>query len=167
MLIATMNPCKCGYFGDSLKECTCSQRSIDSYLSKVSGPILDRIDLHAEVKPVKYSDLEKESNDIETSKDIRKRVNRARNVQIKRYREENIFSNSELKSSDIKKYCVLDKDSSDLLEQAFENLGLSARAYNKILKVARTIADLEESMDIKDIHIAEAIQYRSLDRKYW
>lgn len=167
MLIATMNPCPCGFFGDELKECTCTQRSIDSYLSKVSGPILDRIDIHAEVKPVKYSDLEKENDQSETSKDIRKRVNKARDIQNERYKGENIFSNSELQAKDIEKYCVLDSESRNLLEQAFENLGLSARAYNKILKVARTIADLENSVDIKDIHIAEAIQYRSLDRKYW
>lgn len=162
-----MNPCPCGFFGDELKECTCTQRSIDSYLSKVSGPILDRIDIHAEVKPVKYSDLEKENDQSETSKDIRKRVNKARDIQNERYKGENIFSNSELQAKDIEKYCVLDSESRNLLEQAFENLGLSARAYNKILKVARTIADLENSVDIKDIHIAEAIQYRSLDRKYW
>lgn len=162
-----MNPCPCGFFGDELKECTCTQRSIDSYLSKISGPILDRIDIHAEVKPVKYSDLEKENSQSETSKDIRERVNKARDIQNKRYRGENIFSNSELQAKDIEKHCVLDLESRNLLEQAFENLGLSARAYNKILKVARTIADLEGSRDIKSIHIAEAIQYRNLDRKYW
>ncbi len=167
MLIGTMNPCKCGYFGDPLKECTCTQRSIDNYLSKISGPILDRIDLHTEVKPVKYSDLEKDNKDVETSKDIRKRVNRARRLQVERYKGENIFSNAELGSRDIEKHCKLDESSRNLLELAFNNLGLSARAYNKILKVSRTIADLEESVSIKDKHIAEAIQYRSLDRKYW
>ncbi len=167
VLVGTMNPCPCGFFGDPLKECTCSQRSIDNYLSKISSPILDRIDLHIEVKPVKYSDLEKDNKDVETSKDIRGRVNRARNIQIKRYRGKNIFSNSELGVRDIEMYCKLDKSSSNLLELAFDNLGLSARAYNKILKVSRTIADLDLSENIKDIHIAEAIQYRSLDRKYW
>ena len=167
MLIATMNPCRCGYFGDSLKECTCTQRSIDSYLSKVSGPILDRIDIHTEVKPVKYSDLEKDNKSVESSKDIRKRVNRARNLQIERYKGENIFSNAQLKTKDIEKHCKLDEESRGLLELAFNNLDLSARAYNKILKVARTIADLEDDDNIKSTHIAEAIQYRSLDRKYW
>lgn len=166
-LIATMNPCPCGFFGDSLKECTCTQKSIDNYLAKVSGPILDRIDIHIEVKPVKYSDLENDNHNGETSKDIRKRVNTARDIQTKRYKDENIFSNSELKSKDISEYCKLDNSSKNLLELVFNNLGLSARAYNKILKVARTIADLDSSENIKEKHIAEAIQYRSLDRKYW
>lgn len=167
ILVSTMNPCPCGNFGDELNECSCSQRSIDSYLSKISGPILDRIDIHTEVKPVKYSDLAKDNKHIETSQDIRKRVNKARDIQIKRYKDDNIFSNSELKTKDIEKYCSLNDDSKKLLELAFNNLGLSARAYNKILKVARTIADLESSKDIKETHIAEAIQYRNLDRKYW
>lgn len=133
----------------------------------MSGPILDRIDIHIEVKPVKYSDLEKNNDNIETSKEIRKRVNNARNIQTERYKDENIFSNSELNSKDISNYCNLDSSSKNLLELAFNSLGLSARAYNKILKVARTIADLDLSENIKEKHIAEAIQYRSLDRKYW
>lgn len=166
-LVATMNPCPCGFFGDSIKECTCTQRSIDSYLAKVSGPILDRIDIHIEVKPVKYSDLEKDNTDAETSEEIRKRVNIARDIQTERYKGEDIYSNSELGSKNISKYCNLDESSKNLLELAFNNLGLSARAYDKILKVARTIADLDLSEGIKEKHIAEAIQYRSLDRKYW
>lgn len=167
LLVATMNPCKCGFHGDSLNACSCSQKSIDSYLSKISGPILDRIDLHTEVKPVKYKDLEMDNKNIETSKDIKKRVDKARKIQLKRYRGQTIYSNSELDNKHIDKHCKLDSKSKDLLEMAFNNLGLSARAYNKILKVARTIADLDGSEDIKDNHIAEAIQYRSLDRKYW
>ena len=167
LLVATMNPCPCGFHGDSLNECSCSQRSIDSYLSKISGPILDRIDIHTEVQPVKYKDLEMDNKNIETSKDIKKRVDKARRIQLERYKGENIYSNSELNSKHITKHCKLDAQSRDLLEMAFNNLGLSARAYNKILKVSRTIADLDDSENIKDNHIAEAIQYRSLDRKYW
>ena len=130
-------------------------------------PLIDRIDIHTEVKPVKYSDLAKDNKNVETSKDIRKRVNRARQLQVERYKGDNIFSNAELDSGNIERHCKLNQSSRNLLEQAFNNLGLSARAYNKILKVSRTIADLEESESVKDKHIAEAIQYRSLDRKYW
>lgn len=167
LLVATMNPCKCGFFRDESNQCTCSERSIDSYLSKISGPIFDRIDIHTEVKPVKYSDLELDNKCSDTSKDIKARVDKAREIQVRRYRNDNIFSNSELNSKLIEKHCKLCDTSKALLELAFNNLGLSARAYNKILKVSRTIADLDESRDIKDNHIAEAIQYRSLDRKYW
>lgn len=167
MLVASMNPCPCGYYGDSTRECTCSPSSIAKYLAKVSGPLLDRIDIHIEAAPVKYYDLEDTSAKGESSKDIRIRVDKAREIQLNRYKTDGIYSNSQLSAKNIKKYCNLDKTASKLLELAFSSMGLSARAYNKILKVSRTIADLDESDKIQEQHIAEAIQYRSLDRKYW
>jgi len=166
MLIASMNPCPCGYYGSNIKDCTCSREAITKYMSQISGPLLDRIDIQIEVQNVEYKKLE--SNDkIETSSEIRKRVNEARKIQLERYKDEGIFSNSELTPKMIKKYCKLDINSKMILEKAFNKLGLSARAYNRILKVARTIADLDKSKDIQTGHIAEAIQYRSLDKKYF
>lgn len=165
MLVASMNPCPCGYYGSSDKECTCSSKVVRRYLNKVSGPLLDRIDIHIEVKPVKYSKLNAKER-IETSNEIKFRVNKARKIQIERYKNEKIFSNSELTSNMLEKYCELDEGSRKLLEIAFEKLKLSARAYSKILKIARTIADLEEKEKIEQKHIAEAIQYRTLDKKY-
>lgn len=167
MLVASMNPCPCGHYGDPNHECTCSQRSIDKYLSKISGPLLDRIDIHIEVTPVKYEDLEENNTKIESSKEIRNRVNRARKLQIDRYKKGKIHANSQLSTNEIDKYCKLDTKSKKLISEAFQKLGLSARAYNKVLKVARTIADLDNKEFIEYTHIAEAIQYRSLDRKYW
>lgn len=166
MFIASMNPCPCGYFSSKEKECTCTPQSINKYMSKISGPLLDRIDIHIEVIPVKYQKLDSNS-DIENSEIIRNRVNNARNIQLQRYKEYNIYSNSELTPKLIDKYCKLDEDGKKLLQNAFEKLGLSARAHGRILKLARTIADLEGLDKINTNHIAEAIQYRSLDRKYW
>ncbi|WP_026893864.1 YifB family Mg chelatase-like AAA ATPase [Clostridiisalibacter paucivorans] len=166
MLVASMNPCPCGYLGDPVHECTCSQRDIDKYLGKISGPLLDRLDIIVEVSPVKYGDLEKRKAK-ESSKDIRKRVNVARNKQLERYKDVNIFSNGQLKGNGINIYCDLNNESKKMMKTAYKKLGLSARAYNKILKVARTIADLNNSESINTSHVAEAIQYRSLDRKYW
>ena len=166
MFVASMNPCPCGYYGSKEKECTCSPNTVSRYMNKISGPLLDRIDIQIEVTPVKYLKLQSNKK-IETSEDIKKRVNKARNLQIERYKEYNIFSNSNLTPKLIEKFCVLDKESKNILETAFERLKLSARAYTRILKVARTIADLDGSSNIKSNHIAEAIQYRSLDRKYW
>ncbi len=166
MFVASMNPCPCGYYGFKEKECTCSPNTVSRYMNKISGPLLDRIDIQIEVTPVKYLKLQSNKK-IETSEDIKKRVNKARNLQIERYKEYNIFSNSNLTPKLIEKFCVLDKESKNILETAFERLKLSARAYTRILKVARTIADLDGSSNIKSNHIAEAIQYRSLDRKYW
>ena len=165
MLIASMNPCPCGYYGNTEKECKCSKLAIEKYLNKISGPLLDRIDLHVEVKPVKYQKLNSE-NKIEDSHQIKKRVNKARRIQFLRYRDLNIFSNSELTPQMIEKYCKLDKECKQILELAFNKLGLSARAYSRILKVARTIADLDNKDNINKQHLLEAIQYRSLDRKY-
>lgn len=135
-------------------------------MGKLSGPLLDRIDICTEVSPVEYKKLEN-SEKSETSEIIRKRVNKARKIQFDRYKDNNIFSNAELTPKLIEKYCKLDDESKDILEKAFNRLNLSARAYGRILKVARTIADLEGNTNIEKTHIAEAIQYRSIDRKYW
>ncbi len=166
MFVASMNPCPCGYYGSREKECTCSQKAISKYMNRISGPLLDRIDIQIEVEPVKYNNLQLNIKS-ESSEQIKQRVDNARNIQIKRYKEFNIFSNSELNPSLIEKFCKLDEQSEKILQTAFDRLGLSARAYTRILKVARTIADLDKSGNIKSKHIAEAIQYRSLDRKYW
>ena len=142
MFVASMNPCPCGYYGSKIKECVCSQKQIANYINKISGPLLDRIDIQIEVEGTKYSNLSNK-NDTETSEQIRKRVNKARRIQLERYQENHIFSNSELTPALIEKHCKLDNKCSNLLEKAFDKLNLSARAYNRILKVARTIADLE------------------------
>lgn len=135
-------------------------------MGKISGPLLDRIDIHIEVTPVKYEKLESEEQ-VETSEQIKARVNRARKIQLERYKNNKIFSNSELTPKLIEKYCKLDENGKRILENAFKKLGLSARAYGRILKVSRTIADLAGEEKILASHIAEAIQYRNLDRKYW
>ena len=166
MFIASMNPCPCGYYGSKEKECNCTPQMISKYMNKISGPLLDRIDIQIEVTPVKYQKLNSEDT-IETSKEIKERVNKARKIQIERYKEEKIYSNSDLTPKLIEKYCRLDKESNYILQAAFERLRLSARAYGRILKVARTIADLQGKENIDKTHIAEAIQYRSLDKKYW
>ncbi|HBC29827.1 MAG TPA: magnesium chelatase [Clostridiales bacterium] len=166
MMVASMNPCPCGYLGDPNHDCSCSQRHIDKYLGKISGPLLNRIDIQIEVLPVKYDEL-KDNRAEEASVEIKKRIVKARNIQMNRYKNMGILTNSELSTKGISKFCKVNKESEVLLKNAFEILGLSARAYNKILKVARTIADLENFENIETKHIAEAIQYRSLDRKYW
>ncbi|MBQ7573734.1 MAG: YifB family Mg chelatase-like AAA ATPase [Clostridia bacterium] len=166
MLIASMNPCKCGYLGDSKRQCTCTPRQINQYRSKISGPLLDRIDIQVEVPSVNYKELSSTAKG-ETSAEIKKRVDRTRQIQLERYKDINIHSNSELSAGLLQKYCRLNDTANNLLRAAFDNLGLSARAHGRILKVARTIADLDMSEDIKAEHIAEAIQYRSLDRKYF
>lgn len=166
MLIASMNPCPCGYYGYQLKECRCSEIQIRNYLNKVSGPLLDRIDIHISIEPVKFNEINDNTNE-ESSKDIRKRVECARAIQMERFKNENILYNSQMKGRQIKKYCKVEKDGLKLLENAYRNLALSTRAYNKILKISRTIADMEGSENISEKHIAEAIQYRVLDRKYW
>ena len=166
MMIASMNPCPCGYYGSKEKECTCNENSITKYMGKISGPLLDRIDIHIEVQEVKYDKLN--SNiESESSEKIKQRVNKARKIQQERYKEYNIYSNSELTPKLIEKYCKLESKDKEILKNAFEKLGLSARAYSRILKVARTIADLDEKENIETKHLAEAIQYRNLDKKYW
>lgn len=166
MLICAMNPCPCGYFGHPTRTCSCPNGAPARYLSKVSGPLLDRLDIHIEVPPVDYAQLS-ESEAGEPSSEIRERVNKARKIQIERFKGTNISCNAKMTSSLTRKYCVLSASASKTLELSFERLGLSARAYDKILKVARTIADLDGSENIENKHILEAIQYRSLDRKFW
>ena len=166
MMIASMNPCECGYYGSDLKKCTCNSKAIRRYVGKTSGPILDRIDLHIEVKAVEYEKLALK-NKTETSAEIKERVDNARKIQLERYKGMGIFCNAELDSNLLAEFCKLDKKSRDIMGQAFERFGLSARAHDKILKIARTIADLDNSVEIQYKHIAEAIQYRSLDTKYF
>ena len=166
MLIAAMNPCPCGYFNHPTRKCNCSDRHIHNYINRVSGPLIDRFDIHIEVPPVDYEDLTSKSAE-ESSADIKKRVNAAREIQNERYKESKTTCNARLTEKEFEQYCAIDSDASELLKSAFENLSLSARAYNRVLKVARTIADLDNSEQIKLPHVAEAIQYRSLDRKYW
>lgn len=166
MLIASMNPCPCGFYGSKDKQCSCTPQQISRYMGKISGPLLDRIDLQIEVSGVKYEKLNSKE-EVESSKLIKQRVNMARKIQQERYVKYGIYSNSELTPKLTNKYCKLDEKGQGILKNAFEKLGLSARAYGRILKVSRTIADLEQSEEIKASHIAEAIQYRSLDKKYW
>ncbi|MBI4688196.1 MAG: YifB family Mg chelatase-like AAA ATPase [Nitrospirae bacterium] len=163
MLVCAMNPCPCGYIGDSRHQCTCSPSQIHRYRQKVSGPLLDRIDIHVEVPAVPYKELSKDLSG-EPSKDIRSRVQNARRTQVERFKKDGIYSNAKMRSKHIKKYCALKSDAQGILETAMHKLGLSARAYTRILKVSRTIADLESSEDISAHHISEAIQYRTLDR---
>lgn len=166
MLVASMNPCPCGFYGLPDKECNCSPQSIQKYMGRISGPLLDRIDIQVEVTPVKYEKLQNE-NEAETSEQIKERVNKARQIQLERYKNSEIYSNSQLTPKLIEQYCKLDSKSKKILQKAFESLGLSARAHGRILKVARTIADLEGKENIEVSHISEAIQYRNLDKKYW
>lgn len=166
MLVAAMNPCPCGFYGHPTRNCTCTANAVHKYLSRISGPMLDRIDLHVEVPPVDYNALNSKQKE-ETSADIRERVNKARKIQQERFKGTGITCNARLTSALIKKYCVLDEDASKYLQLSFDRLGMSARAYDRILKVARTIADLDGSEIIEKTHIFSAISFRSLDRKYW
>lgn len=166
MFVASMNPCPCGFYGSKEKECTCTPQAISNYMGKISGPLLDRIDIQIEVTPVKYQKLE-DDTPRETSEQIKQRVDKARKIQQIRYSKQGIYSNSELTPSLINTYCKIDEKGKRLLQDAFEKLGLSARAHARILKVARTIADLDQKENIEVAHLAEAIGYRSLDRKYW
>ena len=167
MLIASMNPCPCGYFNHPEKECTCPPGAVQKYLNKISGPLLDRIDLHVEVTPVAFSELSS-TREFEKSEVIRERVIKAREIQAARYKDnEGIYANAQMSSKMLKEICVINTASQNLLKVAMEKLNLSARAYDRILKVSRTIADLSGSADIKAEHLAEAIQYRSLDREGW
>lgn len=167
MLMASMNPCPCGYYNHPEKDCVCAPGVVQRYLSRISGPLLDRIDLHVEVTPVPFSELSKMQN-AENSHQIRERVMAARSVQNRRYEHsEGVYCNAQMRSKDLRTYCNLDQTGNELLKVAMERLGLSARAYDRILKVARTIADLENAEAINTHHISEAIQYRSLDREGW
>jgi magnesium chelatase family protein len=166
MLAAAMNPCPCGFFGDASRECACTPTLIQRYVSRISGPLLDRIDIHIDVPAVKYSDLASKAPG-EPSSEIRQRVSLARKIQQSRFQGERVYSNAQMTPRLIRRYCEIDEESRRHLEYAMTKMGLSARAYDRILKVSRTVADLEGSEQIKAGHISEAIQYRSLDRNYW
>jgi magnesium chelatase family protein len=167
MLVASMNPCPCGYHNHPEKDCVCAQGVVQKYLNRISGPLLDRIDIHVEVTPVAFSELTQEHLS-EKSEKVRDRVIKARDVQEKRFREnEAIHCNAQMSSKVLKQICKIDEQGKDMLKRATDRLGLSARAFDRILKVSRTIADLEGSKDISSAHLAEAIQFRSLDRDNW
>ena len=167
MLIASMNPCPCGYFNHPERACSCGPGVVQKYLSRISGPLLDRIDLHVEVTPVAFSELSS-SQQYEKSEFIRERVIRAREVQEERYKlNEGVYANAQMSSKMLKEFCIISTAGQNLLKVAMQKLNLSARAYDRILKVSRTIADLAGSDDIKPEFLAEAIQYRSLDREGW
>jgi magnesium chelatase family protein len=169
MLVASMNPCPCGYFNHPEKTCSCPPGAVQKYLNKISGPLLDRIDLHVEVTPVSFTDLSNiQTSTQEKSESIRERVLKARAIQGERYKEqEGVYANAQISSKQLQEICILNTAGQNLLKNAMERLNLSARAYDRILKVSRTIADLADSPDIKIEHLAEAIQYRSLDRENW
>jgi magnesium chelatase family protein len=168
MLLASMNPCPCGYYNHPEKECTCAPIVVQRYLNKISGPLLDRIDLHVEVTPVSFSELSGGGSSGETSAQVRERVMKARAIQSKRFEEKlGVYCNAQMGSKLLKEVCVISSVGANLLKTAMERLNLSARAYDRILKVSRTIADLADSEDIRPEHLAEAIQYRSLDREGW
>ncbi len=167
MLAAAMNPCPCGFFGDTTRECHCTPPQIQRYVSKISGPLLDRIDIHIEVPAVKYRELRGE-HAAEPSEEVRRRVMDARKRQLERFAgEKQIYCNAQMPSKLIRKHCAIDAEGEKHLEAAVARLGLSARAHDRILKVARTIADLDGAADLLPKHVSEAVQYRSLDRNYW
>lgn len=167
MLVASMNPCPCGYFNHPSKECVCSPGIVQKYLNKISGPLLDRIDLHVEVTPVSFDEMSSERKE-EKSAEIRERVVVAREIQNERFKEtEGVYNNAQMQTRHLREVCRIEKEGQDLLRHAIDKLNLSGRAYDRILKVARTIADLESSEHIETGHLAEAIQYRSLDREGW
>lgn len=166
MVVAAMNPCPCGYFGDETHKCSCSDSKIKRYLNKISGPLLDRFDIHVEVPPVKFEEL-RNTEITESSARIKKRVDAAREIQRERFKGSSTLCNAKINAEQFEKVCIIDKDAEKTLKESFEKLGLTARAYDRVLKVARTIADLEESEIIHSQHVLEAVQYRSLDRKYW
>ncbi len=170
MLVGAMNPCRCGYFGHPTKPCTCSPADVKRYISKISGPMLDRIDIQIELPSLSYDELSTHAEQPETSAVVRERVTRARRFALERMSDvagRGIWSNAQLDAADIRKYCVMDDAASTILKAAYERMGMSARGYDRIMRVARTIADMDASEVIKANHIAEAIQYRSLDKKYW
>lgn len=166
MLIGAMNPCPCGYFGHPTRKCICNKNQVGAYLSRISGPMLDRFDLHVEVAPVEFDHISSKEKE-ESSAKIRERVQKVRELQHKRFHGTSITCNARITSDILHEICPLSDDATVLLKNVFERMGLSARAYDRILKVARTVADMENSQIIQKQHIAQAVQYRSLDRKYW
>ena len=166
MVIAAMNPCPCGYFGDATHRCTCTPQKIRRYLNRVSGPLLDRFDIHVELPRVKFEELRSDESS-ESSAEIKKRVNAAREIQRERFKSSDTLSNSAINAAQLQEFCVIDSSAENVLKNAFEKLGMTARAYDRVLKVARTVADLEQCEVIQSRHVLEAVQYRSLDRKYW
>ena len=166
MVIAAMNPCPCGYFGDPKHQCTCTESKIRRYLNRVSGPLLDRFDIHVEVPPVEFEEL-RATEKSETSQSIKERVDKAREIQRVRFEGSSTTCNAKINADQFQKYCVIDKEAEQTLKSAFDALGFTARAYDRVLKVSRTIADLDNAEVIQSHHVLEAIQYRSLDRKYW
>ena len=165
--MAAMNPCPCGYFGDPYHQCTCTLTQVKKYRAKISGPLLDRIDMHIEVPSVPYKKLAGEPTG-ESSEKIRARVVEARLIQQQRFKDiKGVYANAHMNTKLIRKFCKLDSDGEEIIKLAMTKLGLSARAYDRILKLSRTIADLEHSDEIKPHHVAEAVQYRSLDRELW
>jgi magnesium chelatase family protein len=166
MLVAAMNPCPCGYYTDPKRNCHCTTTQIQRYLSKISGPLLDRIDIHIEVSSLKYKEIASQTL-TESSAQIREKIQKARDIQQKRLAKENVFTNAVMNHKQIKEFCGLDAAAGELLKMAMEELNFSARAYDKILKISRTIADLAGAKTIQPEHISEAIQYRCLDRQWW
>ena len=158
-----MNPCPCGYFGSEQKECNCTYAAVKKYLDKISGPMLDRIDIHIEVPALPYNDISS-NKPAQKSESVRERVLAARRIQFKKYKGTGIYKNSDLTPPLIKKFCVLTSEANEVIKLHFDKLNLTGRGYNKILKIARTIADLENSEEINKFHILEALQYRALDR---
>jgi magnesium chelatase family protein len=167
MLAAAMNPCPCGYWSDPTRECRCTPLQIQRYVGRISGPLLDRIDIHVDVPAVRFKELTGVQPATESSAEMRARVTQARNRQLARFERDGIFSNAQMSPRQIRRYCPLDADGERLLEAAMTRQGLSARAYDRILKVSRTIADLAGAAEIRPVDLAEAVGYRSLDRTYW
>ena len=166
MFIASMNPCPCGYHNHPERECICPPGNVQRYLNKISGPLLDRIDLHVEVTPVPFIEMNNKKLE-ESSESIKERVNRVREIQLRRFNNQGITTNAMMTRQHLRKYCDLGKESNDLFRNAVERLNLSARAYDRILKISRTIADLDGKENIELSHVSEGIQYRSLDRNTW
>lgn len=163
---AVPHGCPCGYFSDASRQCKCSPNEIQRYLSKISGPLLDRIDIHIEVPAIKYKQI-RDRRPGKTSADIRKEIEAARTIQAERFKGTKILANSQMSPKMIRKFCAIDEESEMLLAQAMRDIGLFARPHERVLKVARTIADLDGKEKIESVHLMEAIQYRSLDRAYW